>query len=219
MLLVDLDNTLYDFAAAMERASQAVIALIGRGDPGDLIHTLIFSPHGVESNQALVEYLNLQGIEGGQALKSACDEFALIKNQNILPFPGVVAGLKEIHRSGILIAAVTNASIHRAEERLNLIKVRNLFHLIITPECTGKKKPDPKVFLQAAEMVNCPPSRICVIGDNLVNDIAPAQVIGMFAIHARYGDRLPAEFAGDVIPDAVVDLFEDVIPILGISSH
>ena len=36
-----------------------------------------------------------------------------IKNQNILPFRGVVAGLKEIHRYGIMIAAVTNASIHR----------------------------------------------------------------------------------------------------------
>jgi len=203
----------------MECASQAVITLIGRGDPGDLIRSLIFSPHGVESDQALVEYLNLQGIEDERSLRSACDEFVRIKNQNVIPFPGVVTGLQEIHDAGFLIAAVTNASIHHAEERLGLIGVRNLFHRVISPECTGRKKPDTVVYRLAAEMMNCPVHRICVLGDNLVNDIAPARMLGMYGIHARYGDRLPAEFAGDVVADAVIDFFPDVIPILGVSLN
>ncbi|HWQ63148.1 MAG TPA: hypothetical protein VN429_01935, partial [Methanospirillum sp.] len=63
MLLTDLDNTLYDFASAMECASRAVISLIGKGESEDLIRSLIFSPHGVESRQALIEYLNLVDIE------------------------------------------------------------------------------------------------------------------------------------------------------------
>nr|WP_319540929.1 HAD family hydrolase [uncultured Methanospirillum sp.] len=217
--MTDLDNTLYDFAAAMERASQAVVTLIGRGDPGDLIRGLIFSPYGVESDKALVEYLNLQGLDDEQVLKSACDEFVKIKNQNVIPFPGVVTGILEIHNAGILIAAVTNASAHHAEERLNLIGVRDLFQLVISPECIGRKKPDTEVYRLAAEMMDCPPHRICVLGDNLVNDIAPAQRLGIYGVHARYGDRLPAEFAGGVVADAVVDHFEDVIPILGVSGQ
>jgi len=203
----------------MERASQAVITLIGRGDPGDLIRALIFSPYGVESDQAIIEYLNLLGIDDESALKSACDEFVRIKNQNVIPFPSVIPGLREIHNGGILIAAVTNASAHHAEERLNLIGVRNLIHRVITPEYIGKKKPDPDVYRMAAEIMNCPPHRICVLGDNLVNDIAPAQHLGMYGVHARYGDRLSAEFAGGVVADAVVDLFEEVIPILGVSGQ
>ncbi len=200
----------------MECASKAVITLIGRGDPGDLIRALIFSPHGVESDTALVEYLKLQGIDDENNLESACSVFVVIKNQNIIPFPGVVSGLREIHNAGILIAAVTNASTHHAEERLNLIGVRDLIQLIITPESTGRKKPDPEVYRLASEMMNCHAHRACVLGDNLVNDIAPARMLGMYGIHARYGNRLPKEFAGDVVADAVVDSFYDVISILGI---
>ena len=192
---------------------------MGRGDPGDLIRALIFSPYGVESDKALVEYLKLQGIDDEKYLESACNEFVTKKNQNIIPFPGVVTGLREIHNAGILIAAVTNASAHHAGERLNLIGVRDLVQLVISPECTGRKKPDPEVYLLAAEMMGCPTHRACVLGDNLVNDIGPARMLGMYGIHARYGDRLPKEFAGDVVADAVVDFFPDVIPILGISRN
>jgi putative hydrolase of the HAD superfamily len=217
VLLTDLDNTLYDFAVAMELACQAVITRIGRGELNDLIHALIFSPHGVESYQALAEYLHIQGIEDELLLNSVWDEFERIKNQNIIPFPGVVAGLQQIHKAGVLIGAVTNATSYHAEERLNRIGVRTLIHKLISPNYIGKKKPDPEVYRLTAEMMSCPPHRICVLGDNLINDIAPAQNAGMFGIHARYGDRVPVEYTQSIIPDAIVDSFEDIIPILGVS--
>jgi putative hydrolase of the HAD superfamily len=217
VFLTDLDNTLYDFAAAMERASQAVISLIGKGELEDLIRSLIFSPHGVESRQALIGYLNLVGIEDELTLKLACDEFEGIKNLNIVPFPGVVPGLQQIFHAGIRIGAVTNASSCHAEERLNLIGVRSFITILITPDTIGKRKPSPEVYQFAAEILNCPPFRICVLGDNLINDIAPAQIVGMCGIHARYGNRLSEEYSKGVVPDAVIDQFDDILPILEIS--
>jgi len=38
----------------------------------------------------------------------------------------------------------------------------------------------------------------------------------MYAVYARYGDRLPPEFAGDAIPNAVIDSFSEIIEILGL---
>lgn len=217
VFLTDLDNTLYDFAAAMECASRAVISLIGIGESEDLIRSLIFSPHGVESREALIEYLNLVGIEDESTLKVVCDEFERIKNVNIIPYPGVVSGLQQIFHAGIRIGAVTNALSCHAEERLKLIGVRNLISSLITPDIIGKKKPSPEVYQLAAEIMNHPTCRICVLGDNLINDIAPAQIVGMYGIHARYGNRLSEEYSKGVIPDSVIDQFESIIPILGIS--
>ena len=216
VFLTDLDNTLYDFAGAMECASRAVISLIGKGEPEDLIRSLIFSPHGVESRQALIEYLNLVGIEDESTLKVVCHEFERIKKLNIIPYPGVVPGLQQIFNAGIRIGAVTNAMSCHAEERLNLIGVRNLVSELITPDIIGKKKPSPEVYQLAAEIMNCPTCRICVLGDNLINDIGPAQIVGMYGIHARYGNRLSEEYSKGVIPDAVIDQFDSIIPILGI---
>lgn len=72
------------------------------------------------------------------------------------------------------------------------------------------------MFRHAADEIGVPVFQICVVGDNLVNDITPAQSLGMFTVHARYGDRLPPEFAGDAIPDVVLDCFSGLIRILGI---
>lgn len=219
VFLTDLDNTLYDFGGAMEQACLAVIRVIGTGEHKDLIRACIFSPHGVENLQTLVDFLHVRGITNEQIIKAACDEFEDTKNRYIIPFPGVIESMQQIHAAGIRIGAITNASSKFAQERLDLIGINDLIQLLVTPDIIGLKKPDPGAYRLAAEMMGCCPSQICVLGDNLINDIAPAQVVGMFGVHARYGDRLPAEFAGDTRPDATIDTFKEIIDILGLSHQ
>ena len=215
-LLTDLDNTLYDFAAAQEYACQAVIRVAGTGDYQDLIRAFLFSPHGIESHLPIRTYLQDLGISDETVIRNACSEFETVKKTAIIPFPGVVETLRIIHAAGIRIGAVTNASSAHAGERLVRIGVRDLFVSLVSPDSSGLKKPDPAMYQRAADELGVPVSRICVIGDNRVNDIAPALILGMYTVHARYGDRLPPEFAGDAVPDAVVDTFTGLIPILGL---
>ncbi|MDD1730439.1 MAG: HAD family hydrolase [Methanospirillum sp.] len=219
VLLIDLDNTLYDFAAAMDKASNAVIRMIGTGDPKELIRACIFSPYGVENLQTLIDYLQNQGIEDKSVLTAACDTFDRTKREAITPFPGVVQCMQQIFDAGILIGVVTNATSFHAHERLSLIGVSFLIHRLFSPDTTGFKKPDPGMFHHAADVMGYPSHRICVLGDNLRNDIAPAQEAGMYGVHARYGDRLPVEFAGDTIADACIESFKDIIPILGLRNE
>lgn len=215
-LLTDLDNTLYDFAAAQEAACRAAIRVAGTGDCEGLIRAFLFSPHGVTSPAPIRVYLQELGIDDDDHIARACNEYEAVKKNAIIPFPGVVETLRIIHASGIRIGAVTNASSCHARDRLARIGVTNLFSSLVSPDITGLKKPDPAMFRHAAEEIGVPTLQICVVGDNLVNDITPAQSLGMFTVHARYGDRLPPEFAGDAIPDAVLDCFSGLIRILGL---
>lgn len=216
VLLTDLDNTLYDFVYAMEQACQAVITMTGAGDSDDLINACIFSPHGVENPQTIRDFLHAHEISDELLIASVCEEFERVKNVNIIPFPGVVKYMNLIHAAGIKIGAVTNASSGYALQRLDLIGISTIIDLVISPDTTGRKKPDPEIFRITAEKIKAQPNQICVLGDNLINDIAPAQQAGMYGVHARYGDRLPVEYTRDIKPDAIIDSFDQIITVLGL---
>lgn len=215
-LITDLDNTLYDFSAVQESACRAVIRVIGVGDLQGLVRSFLFSYHGVESPDAVREYLNELGIVDEEIITLACHEYEQTKMSSLVPFPGVVDSIIRIVNAGIRIGAVTNASSKHATDRLNRIGLQAHIPILASPDLCGLKKPDPMIYQKAAVKMGIPVSSICVIGDNLVNDIAPAQSMGMFAVHARYGDRLPTEFAGDAVPDLVLDSFSGILDILGL---
>jgi len=217
-LITDLDNTLYDFSAVQEAACRAVIRIIGTGDYHGLIRRFLFSSHGVESHDAIKEYLYELGIFDEVTFTSACHVYEETKKDSLLPFPGVVESIIRIYDAGIRIGAVTNASSDHARDRLIRIGLQDYVPILASPDLSGLKKPNPAIYQMASDKMGLPISSICVVGDNLMNDIAPAQTLGMFAVYARYGDRLPVEYAGDAVPDAVLDSFSGILNILGING-
>jgi HAD superfamily hydrolase (TIGR01549 family) len=215
-ILVDLDNTLYDFGYAKEQACREVVQTLGVGNTDDLVRAFLFSPFGVENTKCHQLYLRDMGITETQTVMRAIDVYTQAKLKAIHPYPGVYETLQRIHAAGIKIGAVTNAHTVHASERLAHIQIDDLFDCIVTPDITGLKKPDPAMFLHAASLLKIQPHQICVIGDNLINDIKPAQEAGMYTIHAEYGNRLPAEYAEGIIADFTISSFSHILQILGL---
>jgi putative hydrolase of the HAD superfamily len=215
-LLVDLDNTLYDFGTAKEKACRKVVESIGVGSSDDLIRTFLFSPYGVESPKAIQSFLSEHGITDPDIFMTAVQVYTQAKIEAIQAYPGVYETLLQIHTVGLKIGAVTNASSEHATERLNHIQIADFFDCLVTPDNTGFKKPDPAMFLHAASILKIQPHQICAVGDNLVNDIKPAKDAGMCAIHAEYGNRLPPEYSDGITADFSISSFSDILPILGI---
>lgn len=215
-LLVDLDNTLYDFGAAKEEACKKVVETIGVGTADELIRSFLFSPHGVESPQAIQSFLSDHGITNPDIFMNAVRTYTETKIAAIEAYPGVYETLLKIHANGLKIGAVTNASSEHAYERLIHIQIADFFDCLVTPDTTGLKKPDPEMFLHAASLLKIQPHQICAVGDNLVNDIKPAKDAGMCAIHAEYGNRLPPEYSDGIMADFSISSFSDILPILGL---
>jgi len=215
-ILVDLDNTLYDFGYAKEEACRRVIQAIGVGTADDLVRTFLFSPYGVESPKAIQSFLSEQGITDADVFMRAVQVYTKTKIEAIEAYPGVYETLLKIHTAGMKIGAVTNASHEHATERLIHIQTADLFDCLVTPDTAGMKKPDPAMFLHAAELLKIQPHQICAIGDNLINDIRPAKEAGMCTIHAEYGNRLPPEYSEGIIADFSISSFSDILPILGL---
>ncbi len=215
-VLVDLDNTLYDFGTAKEEACRQVVNAVGTGTVDDLIRAFLFSPYGVESPKAIQTFLTEKGITDPDVFILAVNVYTKAKIESIKAYPGVYETLLKIHTAGLKIGAVTNASLEHASERLLHIQASDFLNCLVTPDSTGLKKPDPAMFLHAASILKIQPHQLCAVGDNLVNDIKPAKQAGMCTIHAEYGNRLPPEFSEGISADFSISSFSDILPILGL---
>jgi putative hydrolase of the HAD superfamily len=61
--------------------------------------------------------------------------------------------------------------------------IYHYFEKVITSESVGVKKPNPKVFNYALQIVKATPNECMMIGDNLEADIQGAINCGIKAIH------------------------------------
>ena len=107
------------------------------------------------------------------------------------------------------------------------LRVDSGMYLIGMEETSGRKatavgKPAPEGFLAAARRLGVDPDEMYMVGDDLNNDVLPAQVVGMTGVLVRTGkfrqdtlDRWSAdEFA--MQPNHVIDSVGDLPHLLGL---
>ena len=56
-------------------------------------------------------------------------------------------------------------------------------------DMSGKAKPSPEPFLLCMKKLGVMANETILVGDSIRRDIVPAKALGMFAVHAVYGDR------------------------------
>ena len=80
-------------------------------------------------------------------------------------------------------AIVTNGHRPQARKKISKLGLASHFQAVVTPEDCGARKPSPKIFLYALELLGVKPSEALMVGDNHEADIAPALALGMQAFH------------------------------------
>ena len=88
------------------------------------------------------------------------------------------------------------------------------FDAIITMDMSGKAKPSPEPFLLCMSKLGVTASETMLVGDSIRRDIEPAKALGMFAVHAVYGDRNFHEGERDGA-DYVIYGIREVIGVMG----
>lgn len=67
----------------------------------------------------------------------------------------------------------------------------------------GVRKPDPAFFVKVVELMGCGPAEVAYVGDRVDNDVLPAAVAGLVAVHVRRG---PWGMLQSTPPDATLGL-------------
>jgi putative hydrolase of the HAD superfamily len=85
---------------------------------------------------------------------------------------------------------VSNGQRVFSEKEMRYFGLYDRFQSVIFSSDFGRKKPDPRIFLEAVRQLGLEPEEIMCIGDNFDNDITPAARLGMRALHIEEAWKL-----------------------------
>lgn len=99
------------------------------------------------------------------------------------PLPGVIDRLKEAAALGLLTAIASSSPRTWIDSWLDQLGLHNHFHHITTLDDTGRAKPNPSLFLHAAEKLGVATHEAVIFEDSL-NGLRAAQAAGIRCIVA-----------------------------------
>ncbi|MEU8656116.1 HAD family hydrolase [Actinoplanes philippinensis] len=132
------------------------------------------------------------------------------------PLAGGVAALAALADTGARLVLTSNTlatspAVHR--DLLDDLGLSRFFDDMLFSGDLGVAKPHPKVFATIAERAQCPPQRICHVGDDHRTDITGALAAGCRAVHYRPAGRTPTGAA------VIADLGQLVDAITAVSKQ
>ena len=175
---------------------------------GELPWTKIDVLHRMVLDELIVEY-GLTGLS-----EEETDHFNRVWHR-LLPWPDTVRGLHRL-RSQYLITTLSNGNVSLLT---NMAKNAGMpWDCILSSELAGHYKPDPEVYLMAAELLSLPPNRVMMVAAHK-GDLRAAQRVGLKAAFvARPFERGPGRTI-DTSPEPDFDYwasdFEDLAEQLG----
>ncbi len=193
-IIFDLDDTLCDWQAAQQSAELAIndFLLSHEVDHG------LFWQHFHHINEDLYtdfvngklkkhEYrvhrfaapLTQQYPHKHHLASQINDLFMQTALQSIHAVAGVQQVLEKALNHHYQIGILTNGASDSQREKIRRLGLEPYIHAICISEEVGIGKPNPQAFYNACARLNCQPEHCIMVGDSWLNDIAPAQALGM----------------------------------------
>lgn len=98
------------------------------------------------------------------------------------PYPGTRDGLERIKAAGYIVGVGTNMTADRQFDKLERLELGSVVDFMVTSEEVNAEKPDARLFLCCAEKAGCKPHECVYVGDSLRGDVQGARNAGMRAV-------------------------------------
>lgn len=164
-IIFDIDGTIVDNHAHHEEAW-----LIWGARNNKPIERTFYREHlYARTNDKIFRTLYGDDISPDEILRRAADKEAIyreIYGPVMEPMPGLVDLLIDLQRHHIPCAAASNAERVNVDFVIDGLKLRGFFKAVLAREDVAHGKPDPDLFLLAAERMGVPPARCRVFEDS-----------------------------------------------------
>lgn len=188
-VLFDMDNTLFDFIACMERGSAAAVEYLGVGTAEELFSYYLRWKYHVEDHMNLQDFMIAHDCFSVEKYFAAQEAYETAKHTNLQPYDGVKELLSSLKDAGYKLGVVTDAYTYGAEKRLEVAGIKEFFDVVVCYDMTGYKKPHHAPFECALSLLECCAHDAVFVGDSIRRDIEPALAVGLTPVYAKYGDR------------------------------
>lgn len=120
---------------------------------------------------------------------------------------GLLEWLEAARAAGIRLGVATSAPTDNVCFTLDGLDIRKYFEVVVDATQVQKSKPDPAIYLKAAEQLGVPPAN-CIVFEDAIAGIQSGKAAGMtvIAITTSY----PADVLKQHAPDAVIESFTDL---------
>jgi putative hydrolase of the HAD superfamily len=125
--------------------------------------------------------------------------------------PDAAAVLGELRVRGYKLGVITNGEDWSQMRKLRVSGLLPLADLIVISGNEQIKKPDPLIFMRAAERLGVRPEECAFVGDHARNDIYGAGAVGMRTIWYPGDQQWPAELA--IAPDHTIQSLGELLTI------
>jgi 2-haloacid dehalogenase len=203
-ILLDLDNTVYDYQTAHIPALAKALAWLAQklGRSIEQVEQAYIASrarvnselHGLASSHSRLLYF--QGI---------CETFAqwpcevALEAENLYwsAFflemqlrPGCLAFLSAVRPRSIAVVTDLTAAVQFA--KVSRLGLQDHIDAIVTSEEVGREKPHENIFLRAAAKLGLEPQQLCMVGDSWERDIIGAHSLGMPCFWYKEEDNVAA---------------------------
>ncbi|MBI2543307.1 MAG: HAD family hydrolase [Candidatus Aenigmarchaeota archaeon] len=208
-VLIDLDNTLYEYEKCNKPAVDAVIEelSIETGKSKELVKQVFDESRkkvkvelgDVAASHSRFLYFQktieaLKGKTDIQLTEQLHDLFWNVYFEQMELYDGVIDFFEYLKQNNIKIAIVSDLTVELQFKKLIELGVDKYIDFVITSEESGREKPDKSIFLLSLDKLGCDKDDVIFIGDDLEKDIKGAENFGMRYIHVKdnFGDVLEA---------------------------
>jgi len=199
-VLLDLDNTLYDYDSCNQAGLSAVYKRLSKetGKKEDDIAERfkearlsvkmdLLGSGSVHSRLLYFKKL-IESICGRTDAALTLETEALFWDEyfrHMKLFPNVMDFLKLCRKEGIRVVIITDLNAGIQLRKILRLDIASDIDYVVSSEEAGKEKPSPYVYLIALNKVGSTPEKALMIGDELEKDIAGARNLGIKAVHLR----------------------------------
>jgi beta-phosphoglucomutase len=133
------------------------------------------------TNEQIIPHYFGEGISKEELNRLASEKEALyrrIYKGNVQPVKGLISFVNKLINENIPVVVATSAPLENAVFVLNELALTGRFPFIVHESMVSKGKPDPEIYLKAAQLIGFEPSR-CVVFEDSYAGIAAGNAAGM----------------------------------------
>jgi len=195
-ILIDADDTLFDFGVAETAAFEEFMDAVGFAHPDarreyDRINTAcwldleagLIAPKDLRVRR-FREFLTLYGLP--MPPEDAAEIYETLLSEQAIVLPGALDAVREI-AAKLPIAIVTNGIAKVQRGRFSRSPFDEYIAALIVSEDVGAAKPDPRMICAALDALHMPGERaVLMAGDSLKSDIGAANNAGVDSCWVNY---------------------------------
>ena len=204
-VVLDLDGTMFDTEALFHRVAGDYLAERGKVFTPEIMRAMIGHQAPV-SGLALKTMAELDGTVE-EILLDLRDRFYARMDAEVQPMPGLYALLDALRERKIPHAVATSSRRAYAERILRNHRVWDRLHFVLGAEDVSQGKPEPEIYLKAADRLELPPKAILVLEDSPPG-VTAAKAAGAFTVAVPH-DQSPADGLGHA--DLLIQGLDDPI--------